>query len=110
MQPEKLYSYLSDEGLADMLCNIPSKYPKLLTEVYNRFLTSIAENRINKRRLEFCSRSYDHDCDKNEHWVTAWVCQGEYGNAGFSGRFIARAKDFVSCIDKFLIGDIVRVD
>lgn len=110
MQPEELYSYLSDEGLADTLYNIPSKYPKLLAEVYNRFMTSIAENRINKQRLEFCSRSYDHDCDKNEHWVLAWVCEGEYGNKGVSGRFIARAKDFVSCIDKFLTGDIVRVD
>lgn len=57
------------------------------------------------------NRSANHDSDSKEHWISAWVPQGAMGNKhGASGRFVARAKTFRECIDKFLGGDITRVD
>lgn len=55
-------------------------------------------------------RNNDHDSDANEHWVVAWIGQDEPGNTGASGRFCARATTFEGCIDKFLSGDISRID
>lgn len=55
-------------------------------------------------------RSAEHDSDSNEHWVVAWLNQSEPGNSGCSGRFVARAPSFRECIDRFISGNIVRID
>lgn len=65
------------------------------------------------QRIEWIdrNRSAEHDSDAIEHWVVSWVAQGRSGNEnGASGRFVARAPSFRECIDKFLSGDIVRID
>lgn len=55
--------------------------------------------------------SVTHESNSVEHWITAWVIQGEPGNeGGASGRFFASAKTFRGCITKFLRGEIVRID
>ena len=71
-----------------------------------------AAESLNENRLSWLdmNRSANHDSDANEHWVTARVSQSEVGNKGATGLFIARAPTFAQCIDKFLAGDIVRID
>lgn len=50
----------------------------------------------------------DHSGDG--HWIVAWVYQGEPGNKeGPNDNFIARTTSFEACIEKFILGDIVRV-
>lgn len=57
------------------------------------------------------NRSANHDSDATEHWLTTCVPQGALGNKnGASGKFLARGKSHRECIDKFLSGDIVRID
>lgn len=72
-----------------------------------RAAESLEENRLSWLDMH---RSAEHDSDANEHWVTAWVSQSEVGNKGATGLFVARAPTFAQCIDKFLAGDIVRID
>lgn len=65
-----------------------------------------------ERRLAWIENhgSFNHDTGSGEHWVTAWLGQDEPGNTGSSGRFLARAATFAGCVDKFLAGDVIRID
>lgn len=57
------------------------------------------------------NRSANHDSDVSGHYVVSWVPQNALGNKnGASGQFLAQAPSFRECIDKFLSGDIVRID
>ncbi len=65
------------------------------------------------QRLDWVAqkRTAQYDSDNGEHWIVSWVCQGEAGNKnGASGKFLGRGKSYRECIDKFIEGDIVRID
>lgn len=75
-------------------------------------LAADQEGRQETARLDWMCRHplSNIDSNKDEHWITAWVCEGEPGNSGGSGKFCASGKNVRECIDKFLSGDIERID
>jgi hypothetical protein len=54
--------------------------------------------------------NYDFDWRTGNHWITAWVFACEPGNNGNSGHFYGGGEDFRDCIDKFITGQIKKLD
>ena len=63
-------------------------------------------------RLDWIERhgSMQYDFDAKSHLIVAWIAQGAPGNVGSTGKFLASGESFRDCIDKFIRGQIIRVD
>lgn len=74
----------------------------------------MCDSGIESKRLDWLLSNQGAQCERfsaGDYYIQTWVCHSEPGNLnGSGGQFLARGGSHRECIDKFLTGDIKRVD